>query len=87
MTRITVTDVAKRLGKDPNVVRTYIRAGLYPFAVAVQMPGRKHWDYTIFPGKFEEYCNTGGKPDISKLIGGADDVDEKDNYPWPSATQ
>jgi hypothetical protein len=32
------------------------------------MPGRKHYDYTIFPAKFEEYCNTGGKPDISKLM-------------------
>lgn len=67
MGRVTVTDVAKRLQKDPNVVRAYIRAGLYPFAAAVQMPGRKHWDYTIFPAKFEEYCRTGGKPDISKL--------------------
>ncbi len=69
MSRITVNDVAKRLQKDPNVVRAYIRAGLYPFAAAVQMPGRKHYDYTIFPAKFEEYCNTGGKPDISKLMG------------------
>lgn len=69
MSRITVNDVAKRLQKDPNVVRAYIRAGLYPFAAAVQMPGRKHYDYTIFPAKFEEYCNTGGKPDISKLKG------------------
>ena len=68
MSRVTVNDVAKRLGKDPNVVRVYIRAGLYPFAVAVQMPGRKHYDYTIFPAKFEEYCSTGGGPDISKLM-------------------
>lgn len=68
MSKITVNDVAKRLQKDPNVVRAYIRAGLYPFAAAVQMPGRKHYDYTIFPAKFEEYCNTGSKPDISKLM-------------------
>lgn len=67
MSRLTVTDVARRLKKDPNVVRAYIRAGLYPFAAAVKMPGRKHWDYTIFPAKFEEYCATGGKPDIEKL--------------------
>lgn len=71
--RVTVADVARILGKDPNVVRTYIRAGLYPFAVAVQMPGRKHFDYTIFPAKFAEYCNTGGKPDISKLYGEDDE--------------
>lgn len=69
MGKVTVTDVARILGKDPNVVRAYIRAGLYPFAAAVRMPGRKHYDYTIFPAKFEEYCNTGGKPDISKLMG------------------
>lgn len=69
MGKVTVADVAARLQKDPNVVRAYIRAGLYPFAAAVQMPGRKHYDYTIFPAKFEEYCATGGKPDISKLMG------------------
>lgn len=73
--RVTVTDVAKRLGKDPNVVRLYIRSGLYPFATAMQMPGRKHWDYTIFPAKFEEYCATGGKPDISKLMNKENDDD------------
>ena len=67
MSRVTVADVARILGKDPQVVRMYIRAGLFPFAVAVQMPGRKHFDYTIFPAKFDEYCRTGGKPDISKL--------------------
>lgn len=75
MSRVTVADVARILGKDPNVVRMYIRAGLYPFAVAVQMPGRKHFDYTIFPAKFEEYCTTGGKPDISKLYGDDDAED------------
>lgn len=75
MSRVTVADVARILGKDPNVVRMYIRAGLYPFAVAVQMPGRKHFDYTIFPAKFDEYCNTGGKPDISKLYGESDAAD------------
>lgn len=72
MSKITVADVAKRLQKDPNVVRIYIRAGLFPFAVAAKMPGRKHWDYTIFPAKFEEYCATGGKPDISKLYADED---------------
>ena len=73
MSKVTVTDVARILGKDPNVVRVYIREGLYPFAVAARMPGRKHYDYTIFPAKFEEYCNTGGKPDISKLMGEGED--------------
>ena len=76
MSKVTVADVARILSKDPNVVRFYIRAGLYPFAVAVRRPGRKHYDYTIFPAKFEEYCTTGGKPDISKLMGGADDAED-----------
>lgn len=75
MSKVTVADVARTLGKDPNVVRTYIRAGLYPFAVAMQMPGRKHYVYTIFPAKFAEYCTTGGKPDISKLYGDDDAED------------
>lgn len=70
MNRITITDVAKILGKDPQVVREYIKAGLYPFAVAIRREGRTQYDYTIFPAKFEEYIGTGGKPDISKLIGG-----------------
>ena len=75
MSRVTVADVARILGKDPQVVRMYIRAGLYPFAVAMQTPGSTHYDYTIFPAKFAEYCNTGGKPDISKLYGEEDDAD------------
>ena len=73
MGKVTVVDVAKRLEKDPNVVRAYIRAGLYPFAVATKMPGRMHWDYTIFPAKFEEYCVTSGKPDYSKLMKNEED--------------
>lgn len=76
MGRVTVNDVAKVLGKDPNVVRAYIRSGLFPFAVATKMPGRKHWDYTIFPAKFEEYCVTGGKPDLSKLMREEEDCDD-----------
>lgn len=66
--KLTVTDVARILGKDPQVVREYIKAGLYPFAVAIKREGRTQWDYTVFPAKFEEYIGTGGKPDISKLI-------------------
>ena len=66
--KITVADVARILGKDPQVVREYIKLGLYPFAVAIKREGKKHYDYTIFPAKFEEYIGTGGKPDISKLI-------------------
>ena len=67
MAKLSVPDVAKRLGKDPEIVRAYIKAGLYPFAVAIKAPGRIRWDYTIFPAKFEEYCATGGRPDLSKL--------------------
>lgn len=67
MDKITVAEVAKRLGKDPQVVREYIKAGLYPFAAACKLPGSSQWDYTIFPAKFEEYCSGGGKPDISKM--------------------
>ena len=66
--RITITDVAKILGKDPQIVREYVKAGLFPFAVAIKREGKKQWDYVIFPAKFEEYIGTGGKPDISKLI-------------------
>lgn len=66
--KITVTDVAKIMGKDPQVIREYIKLGLYPFAVAMKREGKKQWDYTIFPAKFEEYIGTGGKPDLSKLM-------------------
>lgn len=66
--RITVTDVARILGKDPQVVREYIKAGLFPFAVAMKREGKKQWDYTIFPAKFEEYVVTDARPDISKLM-------------------
>ena len=67
MDKVTVADVAKRLRKDPQVVRIYIQHGLYPFAVACKLPGSTQYDYTIFPEKFAEYCGNGGKPDISKL--------------------
>lgn len=46
----------------------YIKLGLYLFAAAIKREGKKHWVYTIFPAKFEEYVGTSGKPDISKLL-------------------
>lgn len=67
MEKIRVEDVARVLRKDPQIVREYIKAGLYPFAVACKLPGSTQWDYTIFPAKFAEYCGNGGRPDISKL--------------------
>lgn len=67
MDKITVADVARVLKKDPQIVREYIKAGLYPFAVACKLPKSTQWDYTIFPAKFAEYCGNGGSPDISKL--------------------
>ena len=68
MRKITVADVAKALGQDPQVCREFIKAGLYPFAVAHRREGRKQWCYTIFPAKFNEYIGNGGKPDVSKLV-------------------
>lgn len=68
MNKITVADVAKALGQDPQVCREFIKAGLYPFAVAHRREGRKQWCYTIFPAKFNEYIGNGGKPDVSKLV-------------------
>lgn len=68
MAIVTVADVAKRLGKSEPVVREYIKLGLFPFAVAMRREGSSQYDYTIFPGKYEEYCLTGGKPDVSNLM-------------------
>lgn len=66
MSKITVPEVAKVLGKTPQIVRDCIKSGLYPFAVAFKPPGRVKWNFTIFPAKFEEYCGTGGKMDTPK---------------------
>ena len=67
MERLTVEAVAKRLHKNPQVLREYIKAGLLPFAVAHKSEGSSQWNYIIFPAKFEEYCAVGGKPDTSRL--------------------
>ena len=62
MAKITIADVARELGQNPQTTRVFIRAGVYPFAVAMKIPGSKHYTYTIFPEKYREYINNGGKP-------------------------
>lgn len=62
MAKITIAEVAEALGQNPQTTRVFIQAGVYPFAVAMKMPGSKHYTYTIFPAKFHEYITTGGTP-------------------------
>lgn len=50
-----VEDVAKALGKSPQVIRICLQQGLLPFGTAVKMPNSSHYTYIIFEKKFKEY--------------------------------
>lgn len=82
MARMSVPAVARIMGKDPQVIREYIKSGLYPFAVANKRPGSTRWDYTIFPAKFKEYYLSGESPDFSVLDMHPEVDDEEDDDDW-----
>lgn len=50
-----VEDVAKALGKSPQVIRICLQQGLLPFGTAVKMPGSTQYTYIIYENKFREY--------------------------------
>lgn len=54
---VKVEDVAKALGKSPQVIRICLQQGLLPFGTAVKMPNSSHYTYIIFEKKFKEYIN------------------------------
>jgi len=52
--RVSVTEAAARMGVNPQFLRMGLRAGKFPFGMAVQMPGGR-WSYYINRARFERY--------------------------------
>lgn len=55
MSKITVAEAARRMGKSPLFVREAMKAGLLPIGTAIQLPGSSKWSYHISPGLLAEY--------------------------------
>ena len=52
--KITVSDIAKVMHKNPQCIRVGLQQGLFPFGAAVQTrPNR--FNYVFFPEKVKEY--------------------------------
>jgi len=51
--RISVDEAARRMGVTPQFLRMGLRAGKFPFGIAVQMD--KRWSYYINAQRFERY--------------------------------
>lgn len=50
-----VEDVARLLGKSPQVIRICLQRGLLPFGTAVKMPDSSQYTYIIYENKVREY--------------------------------
>ena len=51
---MTLNELSKLLQKSPNTIAAGIRQGVFPFAVADNVDGKKA-KFIMFPGKLEEY--------------------------------
>lgn len=52
--KILTSDVAKLIGKSELTIREGIRREYFDFGVAMQLPGSKRYNFTIFPAKLAE---------------------------------
>lgn len=52
---MTINDVAKALGKSPETIRMGLQLGVYPFGSAFKRPGKKRWNYTLYPEIVKQY--------------------------------
>lgn len=55
MSKITVAEAARRMGKSPLWVRECMKRGILPIGTAIQLPGSSKWSYHISPGLLAEY--------------------------------
>lgn len=53
--KITVAEVARRMGKAETYVRACLIAGRLPFGTAVKRPGSSKWSFHIPRAAFEAY--------------------------------
>lgn len=61
---LTVAEVAKRLGVNPQTVRIGLQRDLYPFGYAVRSITGNGWRYVIPTQKFNEYMGVKDERDI-----------------------
>lgn len=55
MSKITVAEAARRMGKSPLFVREAMKAGLLPIGTAIQLPGSSKWTFHISRKLLAEY--------------------------------
>lgn len=55
MSKITVAEAARRLGKSPLFVRECLKRGLLPIGTAIQLPGSSKWTFHISRKLLAEY--------------------------------
>lgn len=53
--KLTIKEVASRMGKCPQFVRIGLQEGKFPFGSAVKLSSR--WSYHISPVLFEQYMS------------------------------
>lgn len=53
--KISVSQVARIMGKSDLFVRIGMQRGLLPIGEAYQMPGSTRWSYYISPAQLAEY--------------------------------
>ena len=53
--KISVSQVARIMGKSDRFVRIGMQRGLLPIGEAYQMPGSTRWSYYISPAQLAEY--------------------------------
>lgn len=61
---LTVAEVAKRLGVNPQTVRIGLQRKLYPFGYAVRSITGNGWRYVIPTQKFNEFMGVSNETDI-----------------------
>lgn len=52
--KILPSDVAKLIGKSELTIREGIKREFFDFGIAMQLPGSKRYNFTIFPAKVAE---------------------------------
>lgn len=55
MKKLTVKDVAQRLGVAETTIRAGLQIGAFPFGTAYKKDGCKTWTYVLYPAKVAEY--------------------------------
>lgn len=55
---ITIEKAAEVMGVSQQTVRVGLQKGVFPFGVAVKMPGSSRYTYVIYSAEFERLYGT-----------------------------